>query len=305
MCIYPIDRPSLSFFCACYQLALDKYRNCAISKNPLHPPVVACELGNLYNKDSLIQYLLGKHKSHQYEHIRSLKDVIACTLYRPKSRSDKASDDYFACPVTDAPGNGKYRFVVMRHCGCVLSERALKEVPSRNCLGCQNPIPEEDSSLGEAYVFLYPVSPEELDSMREKMEKRRARLKAKKKSSKLEEKIDVALTSSTITSNSDEKVVVAPTNSADSAEPMAVASSLRSGHEEQTSERSEEKNSVSARKRKEVKEYRDSKVIWVICTHLHAIDDACWLSRLPARRRSQARRLMLHRRLATLWLPTV
>lgn len=39
----------------------------------------------------------------------------------------------YICPVTSLEMNGKYRFAFVWTCGCVVSERALKEVPSPIC----------------------------------------------------------------------------------------------------------------------------------------------------------------------------
>jgi len=57
-----------------------------MSQEPLKQPIVACQLGNLYNKESVIMFLLdksskssdaaGKSKlADKFEHIRSRKDV--------------------------------------------------------------------------------------------------------------------------------------------------------------------------------------------------------------------------------------
>lgn len=53
------------------------YRNtCALTKEPLHAPIVACDLGYLFNKASVLQKLLDKtmHKT-KFHHIRSLKVI--------------------------------------------------------------------------------------------------------------------------------------------------------------------------------------------------------------------------------------
>ena len=43
-----------------FELAKSKSSLCALSKEPLTPPVVACRLGNLYNKEHLVQLLIEK-----------------------------------------------------------------------------------------------------------------------------------------------------------------------------------------------------------------------------------------------------
>ncbi len=174
---------------------------CAISQEPFKDPVVACELGHLYNMEALItQHLLSKHKLNQFLHIRNRKDVITCNLQfgsnamtalqqkvgldlgsgsASGSAASGSGDEapYFVCPITSLPGNGKYKFVVMRNCGCVLSERALKEVPSETCLVCHRAIPEDDLKHNEAFIRLNPASHEESEAQRAQMEARRNRLK--------------------------------------------------------------------------------------------------------------------------------
>ena len=104
-------------------------------------------------------------------HIRSLKDVTLLQLtvnpsYKPSSKADAYNDtqaSQYACPVTGLEMSGRYgyvlerkrecvlcvcmsererficvvvfacRFVYLKGCGCVISERALKEVPSTTC----------------------------------------------------------------------------------------------------------------------------------------------------------------------------
>ncbi|GLC35862.1 hypothetical protein PLESTM_000376500 [Pleodorina starrii] len=76
------------------------WSTCALSSQPLRPPIVACGLGRLYNKDALLQFLLAKRgrvsqpeELLQYanqlrvaagglDHINSLKDVLEVHLHR-------------------------------------------------------------------------------------------------------------------------------------------------------------------------------------------------------------------------------
>ena len=95
-------------------------------------------------------------------HIRNLKDVVELKLtvnpgYKPSDKADGYNDvqaAQYVCPVTGLEMSGRYRYMMMkimwrvygkgsfhlpyrfaflRSCGCVLSERALKEVPSETC----------------------------------------------------------------------------------------------------------------------------------------------------------------------------
>lgn len=107
--------------------------HCAISQTPLIPPIVADHVGNLFNKSSLLEYLLATSRTHttqtQFSHITSLRDVINVKLTYDEYKKDSVSGYApYICPITSLPANGRYRFVVMSGCGCVLSERAIKQV---------------------------------------------------------------------------------------------------------------------------------------------------------------------------------
>lgn len=107
----------------------ERAESCALSGAPLRAPVVACALGNLFNKQALLEALLARALPPKFAHISSLKDVVGCRF----SQDERGAR---FCPVTMLELNGKHPFVVMRGCGCVLSERAVRQVQSRECLVC-------------------------------------------------------------------------------------------------------------------------------------------------------------------------
>ncbi|XP_062361259.1 replication termination factor 2 isoform X2 [Cinclus cinclus] len=121
---------------------------CALSQEKLRRPIVACELGRLYNKDAIIEYLLDKSPDktpmESASHIKSIKNVTELQLVdNPAWGGDKESikgDKYddlqcarFICPVVGLEMNGRHRFCFLRNCGCVFSERALKEIKAEVC----------------------------------------------------------------------------------------------------------------------------------------------------------------------------
>lgn len=195
--------------------AIAEWTSCAITQEPLKPPVVTDELGYLMNKQRLLESMLSKTLDRRFAHIKSIKkDVQWCKLTlsahgsssSSSSRSSSSSVSkaaksrdleektgssevvaakadptrvvIFHCPITMLPANGKYRFVAIRGCGCVLSERAVKEVPSDVCLLCGR---KWDSSP-RGRILLNP-SVEVRDQMRKDIE---ARLLAKKKEKEAE-----------------------------------------------------------------------------------------------------------------------
>lgn len=119
-----------------------KWRHCAISQQPLQEPIVMCGLGRLYSKQNVIEHLLDKEKMPESAmHIKSLKDVKNLQLtpnpvYKDCGKTEGMLDVRSApyiCKLIGLEMTGKFRFVALWTCGCVFSERALKEIKSKNC----------------------------------------------------------------------------------------------------------------------------------------------------------------------------
>ncbi|XP_072095158.1 replication termination factor 2 [Mobula birostris] len=179
-----------------------RWNYCAISQTPLRKPIVACELGRLYNKDALIEYLLDKSPDkciiETAKHIKSLKDVKELNLTNnPAWKGDKANtkgDKFedlhcaaFICPVVGLEMNGRQKFCYLRACGCVFSDRAMKEIKTQVCHKCGEPFKEDD-------VIVLNGSKEEMADLQRQMEERRhvAKLEKKAKKSKATEEVSKA-----------------------------------------------------------------------------------------------------------------
>jgi len=171
---------------------LYKWQHCALTQEPLDKPIVACELGRLYNKEAIIEKLLNaksEGSSQGADHIKSLKDVKELQLEPNPNFKDKASvgDGGYVdrsispwiCPLTSQEMNGKFRFVFDWSNGKVMSKRAYKMLKA-------------DQAAAIAEENLIVINPEENsddeDLMRAKMEARRARIKAAKKAAKEEKR---------------------------------------------------------------------------------------------------------------------
>lgn len=142
--------------------------NCALTSEALKSPVVADELGNLFNKEALIAYLLDKARViPAFSHIRKLKDVTAVrATVNPSAGSSTGPSAPFICPLTQAPANGAQPFVVVRGCGCMLSERAVKELSSGGdgtfcCPACGKSADPAPTSVLGAVIKLCPTEEEE------------------------------------------------------------------------------------------------------------------------------------------------
>jgi hypothetical protein len=162
---------------------LSKWLNCAISNEPLKHPVVIDFLGNVFNKEKLVEALLMKKLPRAYSHIKGLKDMIAVELsvipgFETRSSNLKAgliSQNRFECPITGLEFNGKYKFFGLTSCGHVLSAKALKEIKSSKCHVCHKEFTESDK-------IVINGSEEEVAALRKKMEEK---LREKKKTKKI------------------------------------------------------------------------------------------------------------------------
>ncbi|KAA0712632.1 Protein RTF2 -like protein [Triplophysa tibetana] len=169
-----------------------KWKYCALSQERLKRPIVACELGRLYNKDTIIEYLLDKTaerpNTEVVVHIRGIKDVKELHLTdNPAWEGEKRNikgDCYedmnctmFICPVVGLEMNGKHKFYYLRTCGCVFSDRALKEVKTEICHKCGDPFKEDD-------LVVLNGSKEDVEKLQKDLEERRSKAKSAKKSKK-------------------------------------------------------------------------------------------------------------------------
>lgn len=163
-----------------------KWKYCAISSNKLVHPIVSCELGRLYNKDAIIEYLLNKEapNSSLLAHIRNLKDIVTLNLTAKQGYKEKESsgdqetdeqDSKYVCPIVGQEMNGMYKFYYVRTCGCVVSERAVKEVKTDSCLVCNKPFSGEDD------LIVLNGSDEEVEDLKKRMLERRNRTKEERK----------------------------------------------------------------------------------------------------------------------------
>ena len=139
--------------------SLARATRCALTGEPLRAPVVADALGALMNKEAVVGALLsGALPDALAGHVtglRSLADVrlgaaappreeggganeggqVAAAAAAPPSppaaaaAQDEPQPLPFACPVTGAPMNGRFRFYLHRPSGVAISERALREAP--------------------------------------------------------------------------------------------------------------------------------------------------------------------------------
>lgn len=180
-----------------------RWRHCALTQERLEEPIVMCGLGRLYSKQSIIEQLLDKESDmpDSCKHIKSLRDVRGLNL-TPNPIYNKDADKTeglldtrsapYICKLIGLEMSGKFRFVALWTCGCVFSERALKEIGTNICSLCQMPFTDDD-------IVILNGTDSEMEAMAEKIEGRASRRKADKKSKKESKKSNSKI-SATVTS---------------------------------------------------------------------------------------------------------
>ena len=119
-----------------------------ISRQPLEPPVVSDSSGKLYNKATILEYLVEGTRKEEAERetggaVKSLKDVVEVKFELDSDASSEGQDKEvkskkpaWKCPVTgDRLGPGS-KAVYIVPCGHVFSGAAIKEVSGEKCLNC-------------------------------------------------------------------------------------------------------------------------------------------------------------------------
>eukprot|EP01029_Cantina_marsupialis_P016838 TRINITY_DN377769_c0_g1_i1.p1 TRINITY_DN377769_c0_g1~~TRINITY_DN377769_c0_g1_i1.p1 ORF type:complete len:277 (+),score=83.18 TRINITY_DN377769_c0_g1_i1:105-935(+) len=162
--------------------------HCALSNRVLENPVVACEKGYVFNKEAVVSRLLDKTMPKSLKHVK-LSSIIECNFKKTDHSKEKIEDEssgVMICPVTNVEMNGLYTFCLISSCRCVISEKAMIEVPGSSCPACAKEFEESD------VIFLNP------NEEQAKLNKSRAKIrKAKKKALKTKEPKKRLVTDST------------------------------------------------------------------------------------------------------------
>lgn len=203
-----------------------RWRHCALSQQKLQQPIVMCGLGRLYSKQNVIEQLLEKDgMPESCSHIKSLKDIKNLKLTaNPAYSAEEDKNAPFVCALIGLEMSGQFRFVAPWTCGCVFSERALKEISKSSvCSMCQTPYTEQD-------IVILNGNEKDVDLMTTKMEARAARLKAEKRDKKNKNKIEATATSTTavepetLPSTSEVTVKIEPGTSSSKLKPTSKSS---------------------------------------------------------------------------------
>lgn len=183
---------------------------CQISASKLSCPIVACELGRFYRKEYVIELLIDRNKlagrfapeiHEKCLHIRNMKDVTELNLtpnpnYAKDARpvvmlngsavqAGAVDGTQFHCPITGLEMSGRYRFVFFLTCGCVVSERAAKNISNNVCPLCDKPYAPNEM------IILNQISKEKIKLQRDAMDDRRQKRHDEKRDKKLRERMQI------------------------------------------------------------------------------------------------------------------
>mmetsp|Transcript_70507 Transcript_70507/g.131880 ORF Transcript_70507/g.131880 Transcript_70507/m.131880 type:complete len:281 (-) Transcript_70507:17-859(-) len=146
--------------------------SCFLSQEALKDPVVACRLGNLYNKEALINAMLNRNMPSDLAHLRALKDVKECKLQWTEASGGGARS--MVCPMTrEDLDSGGTRAVLIWPTGAVLSAKYLAEMKPKECPVTGKPFNREEDVI--------PLAPdaEELEKLREKLQVKKRKVSDK------------------------------------------------------------------------------------------------------------------------------
>jgi len=155
---------------------LERWQTCAMSGQKLKPPLACCGIGNLYNKEHVVERLLIEEElPPPFHHIQRLKDLINVNV-----QFKNGKDGMIICPFSQDEADGNTRFVCVRKCGCVFSRKAMDSIDSKVCLVCGKALPSERDDWVLIPLLTTEKTQDELRKLVEKKSKRKKKKKKKK-----------------------------------------------------------------------------------------------------------------------------
>ncbi|KAJ5178106.1 Zinc finger RING/FYVE/PHD-type [Penicillium coprophilum] len=140
------------------------WTTCPLSHKSLSRPIVSDSVGNLYNKDAILQFLLpgddveGISSKADCEEIlcgrvKSLRDVVELNFEVDTELTEHPSGRAYAprerregwiCPITAKPLGPSVKSVYLVPCGHVFSDEAIRQLKGDKCLQCNESYTEEN-----------------------------------------------------------------------------------------------------------------------------------------------------------------
>ena len=146
-----------------------RWKYCKLSNKPLQLPIVSDYKGHIYNKESILEWLLlpkhddySKVRLNQFKYIRKLNDVVE--LRNIKQVDDEES--MIQCKFgEDTFGKGTASLIYISTCGDVLPKRSLYMVEDTKCPVCQKPYSSSDITV------INPETQEVKDALEDRMKR--------------------------------------------------------------------------------------------------------------------------------------
>ncbi|KAF7118087.1 hypothetical protein CNMCM5793_007473 [Aspergillus hiratsukae] len=136
------------------------WTTCPLSHKPLARPIVSDCVGNLYNKDAILEFLLpgddaqGIGSKADCEEIlcgrvKGLRDVVELKFEVDTERGEHPSSKHarreaWICPVTAKQLGPGVKSVYLVPCGHVFSEEAIRQLKEDKCLQCNESYAEDN-----------------------------------------------------------------------------------------------------------------------------------------------------------------
>jgi len=150
---------------------------CWLSQEELRDPVVACRLGNLYNKEAMIGAFLNKTIPPGLSHVKKLGDLKNCVITWREAEAEDGKKR-MVCPLSrEDLDSGGSRAVVIWSTGAVVGLKSLKALKAKEC-----PITGKPFDFDKDVIALAPDD-EELAKLRERLPATAATKKRKADSS--------------------------------------------------------------------------------------------------------------------------
>ncbi|KAF2263726.1 DUF602-domain-containing protein [Lojkania enalia] len=152
------------------------WSNDPISRKPLARPVVSDSAGRLYNKETILEYLLsaddnGANKVEADKiidgRVKSLKDVVEVKFEVDEeaknslqvSNGSTGRSERWICPITRTELGPGAKAVYIVPCGHAFAGSVVKEVSGETCLQCNEPYAEND------IIPILPIATTDLASL--------------------------------------------------------------------------------------------------------------------------------------------
>lgn len=135
------------------------WTTCPLSHEALKRPIVSDCVGNLYNKDAVLRFLLpgdeveGISSKADCEgilcgRVKGLRDVVEVKFeldtQEPENGTGTDKRETWVCPITARVLGPGVKAVYLVPCGHVFAEEAVKQLKEDKCLQCNEPYTEEN-----------------------------------------------------------------------------------------------------------------------------------------------------------------